>query len=218
MSIKAIYFDYNGVLADQETDTDVLIANYLDISTEELENFLDEARYKSPLKPLWNSMRTVEDEKGYLQTFARVILERFKPNHDESNIRKIIDFKMQPTFKLFPWTIYTLERLSKKYKLGILTNARPSRRRYEIEHFGLDKYMQPEMIIISSEVEASKPDPEIYEIAIERANVQPEEIMFCDDKEEYVEGAMDADLENSLLISKTPHTYLNTLEAIDTIK
>ena len=44
-------------------------------------------------------------------------------------------------------------------------------------------------IIISSEINAYKPDKDFFDTLIKKANVKPEEILFLDDRKENVDAA-----------------------------
>ncbi|HLK62136.1 MAG TPA: HAD family phosphatase [Bryobacteraceae bacterium] len=80
-----------------------------------------------------------------------------------------------------------LEGLATRYRLLLLSNTNALhfemiRRNYPIiRHF--------HDLILSYEVRAMKPNPEIYRAAISRAGCLPEECFFTDDIPEYVEGA-----------------------------
>jgi len=52
-----------------------------------------------------------------------------------------------------------------------------------------------EQTVLSFEVRSMKPERAIYEAAIERAGVAPEEIFFTDDREENVAGALEAGID-----------------------
>jgi putative hydrolase of the HAD superfamily len=55
------------------------------------------------------------------------------------------------------------------------------------EHFQLHEVV--DAFIISSEEGVAKPDPRIYQIALQRLDVQPHEAVFVDDFPENVAGA-----------------------------
>jgi FMN phosphatase YigB (HAD superfamily) len=80
-----------------------------------------------------------------------------------------------------------LEGLAARYRLLLLSNTNAIhfemiRRNYPlIRHF--------HELILSYEVKAMKPSPEIYRAAVARAGCRPEECFFTDDILEYVEGA-----------------------------
>ncbi len=83
--------------------------------------------------------------------------------------------------------------LKKHYRLLLLSNTNAIhfevlRRNYPIlRHF--DKR------ILSHEVGAMKPDPRIYQAAIESAGCRPEECFFIDDIQEFVDGARRAGID-----------------------
>lgn len=70
--------------------------------------------------------------------------------------------------------------VSENYHVGILTNTMPGLVHKLIEK-GILPSVRYDAIIDSSEVHAIKPEPRIYEIAAERAGVQPNEILLVDD-------------------------------------
>ncbi len=80
-----------------------------------------------------------------------------------------------------------LAALRARYRLLLLSNTNAIhfemlRERYPLlEHF--------ESYVLSYEVGALKPSPEIYEAALERARCAPERCFFTDDIPAYVEGA-----------------------------
>lgn len=66
------------------------------------------------------------------------------------------------------------------YRVGLLTNIMPGFVPVMLER-GLLPDVAYDAIVDSSEVRAIKPEPEIYEIAAERAHCSPAEILFIDD-------------------------------------
>jgi putative hydrolase of the HAD superfamily len=80
-----------------------------------------------------------------------------------------------------------LEGLAARYRLLLMSNTNALhfeiiRRDYPlIRHF--------HHLILSHEVKAMKPRPEIYQAAVARAGCRPEECFFTDDMPEFVEGA-----------------------------
>jgi putative hydrolase of the HAD superfamily len=56
-------------------------------------------------------------------------------------------------------------------------------------------------VILSYEIGASKPEPEIFERAAERAGTPPERIFFCDDLPEHVAAARAAGWDAELFTS-----------------
>lgn len=80
-----------------------------------------------------------------------------------------------------------VEQLASRYRLVLLSNTNAIhfdmiRRSYPIlRHF--------DELVLSYEVKAMKPHPDIYRAAIERAGCRPEECFYTDDIAAYVDGA-----------------------------
>jgi epoxide hydrolase-like predicted phosphatase len=72
-----------------------------------------------------------------------------------------------------------LGSLRPRYKTAILSNAGSDTRRIFTDLFGFDRLV--DSMIISAEERVSKPDERIYRIALERLQVDPEEAVFLDD-------------------------------------
>ncbi len=77
--------------------------------------------------------------------------------------------------------------LRPRYRTAMLSNSFIGAREREEERYRLSELT--EMIIYSHEEGTEKPDARIYEIACERLGLAPDEILFLDDVEAYVEGA-----------------------------
>lgn len=71
------------------------------------------------------------------------------------------------------------------YKIGLLSNCEPP----TIEVFYDQKYNVFDETVFSCEEHTIKPEKKIYEIAIKRLGMLPEEILFIDNKLEFVEAA-----------------------------
>lgn len=79
-----------------------------------------------------------------------------------------------------------IRSLRPRYKTGAISNAFNSLRQYMIEHKFEDAF---DTVTISAEVGAMKPDPRIYEIALEAAGVPAKAAIFVDDFAENLEAA-----------------------------
>ena len=72
-----------------------------------------------------------------------------------------------------------LKKLHDKYKIGIIANQNPGTRE-RLEAWGLLKYI--DMVVASAEEGAAKPDRRIFDIALERAGVAPEDTFMIGDR------------------------------------
>lgn len=80
-----------------------------------------------------------------------------------------------------------IARLHKKYKIGMLSNAHKTYFNLVMKRCELTKYF--DKIVVSSEVEAVKPEPRIFEIMAKKLNAGMNEVVFIDDRTENVKAA-----------------------------
>jgi len=103
------------------------------------------------------------------------------------------NFAHQLGLKSFDWNEYYLEAVepiaemhdllqwvSANYRLGLLSNIMPGQIDIMIQR-GILPQLRYDAIVDSSMVKAIKPEPEIYEIAEQKAGVAADEILFVDD-------------------------------------
>lgn len=88
---------------------------------------------------------------------------------------------LDPGFKPFA------EEFCKKYDFVLLSNDVAAWSEYLTEYHDLNRYFKEK--IVSGEVKCRKPDPRIYELALEKAGKTPEECIFIDNKVENLEVA-----------------------------
>ena len=81
--------------------------------------------------------------------------------------------------KPYPDAIRVVSGLSESYKLGIIANQSPGTET-RLEKWGLLRFMS--LVVASAEVGLAKPDPAIFEFAIERAGSTPEKTVMIGDR------------------------------------
>ena len=107
----------------------------------------------------------------------------------ESSFRWIEGFRENA--KANEEVVNLMKSLSNKYDIGIITNVSYSRYK-EFRKILFDKLVKEiniKTIVASCYVKTVKPDEKIYEIALKRLEVQPDEAVFIDNLKENVEGA-----------------------------
>lgn len=72
-----------------------------------------------------------------------------------------------------------LEKLSKKYKIGIIANQSLGTKERLAQH-GIIEYI--DLVIASAEEGVAKPDKKIFEIALERSNCKPSDAVMIGDR------------------------------------
>ncbi|HFI0425161.1 TPA: HAD family hydrolase [Streptococcus suis] len=81
--------------------------------------------------------------------------------------------------RLYPETIDVLEKLSQNYRLGIIANQSTSIREL-LKAWGIESYFQ--LIILSEEVGLSKPDTTIFTLALQKANIPADRVVYVGDR------------------------------------
>ncbi|WP_440117405.1 HAD family hydrolase [Paenibacillus sp. QZ-Y1] len=72
-----------------------------------------------------------------------------------------------------------LQTLSEHYKIGIIANQSPGTED-RLESYGLRRYV--DVLACSAEEGVSKPDPELYAVALKQAGCKPEEAVMIGDR------------------------------------
>ena len=80
---------------------------------------------------------------------------------------------------LYPDTKELLQRLSQKYKIGIIANQDFGAEQ-RLTDFNVHQYIN--LVIASAEEGVAKPDLRIFQIALDRANCKPEEAIMVGDR------------------------------------
>jgi phosphoserine phosphatase len=73
----------------------------------------------------------------------------------------------------------TLNSLAGRVRMGIVTNGMPAAQNAKLRHLGLDQYF--EVVVASANVERGKPAREIFEHALGRLQVSPEDTVMVGD-------------------------------------
>lgn len=80
--------------------------------------------------------------------------------------------------------------------IGLISNAFPSAARIIARH-DLGRYLDP--VELSYVTGNRKPDPEIYEVALHKANVLPDRALFVDDRTAFLRGASSVGMKAALI-------------------
>ncbi len=95
---------------------------------------------------------------------------------------------------LFPNSEEVIEYLAPKYNLHIITNGFSEVQFIKLKSAGLDKYF--DKVITSEEAGAKKPDPIIFDYALEKAGAEAKNsVMIGDDYEVDIMGARDVGID-----------------------
>jgi len=179
MSIKTIFIDFGGVIV--KTPNQNAIQRWKKIlgwkDSPEIDQMLAEPN-ESPLiteiclgnlpeDALWEKMA---EDWGVRPVLIKKLKQRMrsKQNLNEALLKFVASLRSD-------------------YQTAILSNAGDQTRQLMEAHYHLDNYVDE--IIISAEEGVIKPDPKIFEIAMQRLNTTPERSLLLDDYEENVLAA-----------------------------
>ena len=103
--------------------------------------------------------------------------------------KNYLDILAQQTEQI-PGVIEMLERLTKKYLIAVLSNGFSATQYKKLHYSGLDRFVT--RTIVSEEIEINKPNPRIFEYAINETGATPPYIMVGDNAYSDIYGAMKA--------------------------
>jgi len=197
MSIRAVLFDMGGVIVRTEYQAPRQhLAERLGMEYDDLVKivFDSDSGYQASIGAI-----TVEEHWAWVMKRLKRPVSEMDAIRHEFFAGDIIDRTI----------INFLRSLRGKYKTGIISNAWGDLRENIMREKIDDAF---EHIIISAEVGAVKPDPKIYEIAIERVGVKPKEIVFVDDFPVNIEGCEKVGIKGILF--RDPTSAIKQLKAL----
>ena len=163
--------------------------------------------------------RAGEKERQYWQDFFESLLPSLGISSYQSELLDwLIGIYTDPrSFTCFNDVHSVLSELKNKgLTLGIISNAFPSADKI-LDHLNLRQYFK--YVFLSFELPYAKPDSMIYQFAAEKANISIENIIFVDDRWNFVKGAQEANM-NAWLIERFPEksSSLHTKSLVNKIK
>lgn len=150
-----------------------------------------------------------DDDKGWWRELVERVFESVAPETkypDRDNFFEVAyeHFAEAGVWELYPEVLDVLRELHSNYKLAVVSNF-DARLRVVLEQLGISKFFCA--VVISSEVGADKPDPLIFQRALELCGASPNETLHVgDDPVNDWEGARAAGLRVFEL--RRPHVTL----------
>lgn len=181
MTIRAVIFDFGGVLLRTEDP----------FPREQLA-----ARLALPKEKLYQEI--FDSESARLATIGKISAEAHWESARQALGLSAQDFQeARTTFwagdRLDEGLIETLRSLRRGYKTALLSNAWDDLRAVILRNWDIADAFDE--MIISAEVGIAKPDPRIYQLAIDRLGVLPGEALFVDDFIENIASAKSCGLQ-----------------------
>ena len=205
--INHLFFDLDRTLWDFETNSKIALQKIYDKYSLKVhfEHFIHfQKSYQNINNELWKKYgkgKITKDElrlKRFVKTLEKVEV------YDKTlaNTLNLDYITIAPKEKnLFPNTLETINELSKNYRLHIITNGFAEAQIVKLESSGLKPYF--EIVVCSEMVGKTKPNPEIFEFALNQANAKKNEsIMIGDDHNTDIIGAIQVGMQAILFDPK----------------
>jgi putative hydrolase of the HAD superfamily len=183
---KAIIFDMGGVLVDLDLE-DCKKAFIENLGFDEINVILDPCHQKGIIGDMEEGLVSGDEFRAY-------VLERSNPGMDPH----LVDESLWRILRsIAPEKIELLIRLSKKYDLYMLSNNNPVCLPHAVTMFeeaGFPMYEGFKKCYMSFEMKALKPSEKFYKAVVEDIALPAEEMLFIDDSQRNVDGAIAAGL------------------------
>ncbi len=191
MDIRALLFDVNGTLIDIETDEGLeeiyrAIGHFLwyqGISLHRWEvrdlyfQIMQRQRAESKEKfPEWNAVevwRELLDSRASDYTRSLPLEKREQLPLFLAELHRGIARKR---LRLYPQVQETLDQLRPHYRMAVVSDAQSAYAVPELRAVGLLNYFNP--IIVSGDYGYRKPDPRLFQKALDALQVEPEQALF----------------------------------------
>lgn len=195
--IKHIFFDLDHTLWDFEKNSELAFKQIF--KEQKIDLDFDEFMrvYSSINFDYWKMFREEKVTRAALK-YGRLkdTFDAFKYSVSDMFINKMADdylAYLPNSNYLIDGTIELLDYLTPKYELHIITNGFKEVQNKKIKESNIAKYFN--VIVTSESVGVKKPNPKVFEFALEKAKAKPEEsIMIGDSFEADIMGAFNVGL------------------------
>ncbi len=178
VTIKAIVFDFGGVLLrTQDFNVREQLAARLNMDRHELEEFI------------FGGESGDKAQRGEISTRQHSENLRYQLGFTPQDFQAMLD-EFFSTDKLDESLVDYVRWLHKSYKTALLSNSTDDLRQRIAEKWHFEDAF--DLMIISAEVGVAKPDPRIFQLALNKLNVLPAEAIFVDDFQRNIEAALAA--------------------------
>ncbi len=202
---KAMLFDLDDTLLNRDKAVDKMFLIMLEKCYQDVKHSAKNEMLKK-FKEYDNRSYGNGDKVKVLESF----FDEYPPKYrlPRNDIQDFWNTNFPNCFSINQNTINIVNTIKMHVKVAIITNGSTQRQIAKIINTNLNSYFNT--IIISEEVGFSKPDKRIFELALNRLNVQPEDALFVgDDIEKDIDGCQNANIQG---IWFNPHMINNNTE------
>ena len=175
--IKAVMFDLDDTLLDRDKAVELMFEVIIEKCYKNTD--IPKIQYNNMLGEFKKY-----DNRGYgsKTVLLNSLFDKFPPTFriPETEFREFWDSNFHKCFSKDEERVNTVIKLQKYVKTAIITNGSVQSQRGKIKHTNLDKLF--DIIIISDEVGVHKPDPKIFELALNKLNVLSESALYVGDR------------------------------------
>jgi len=185
--LKVIFFDAAGTLFHLPKG----VGHHYAIAGRSVGLDLDIAAIDRAFRTAWKQMPQrattrqprEDDDKGWWRDLVDRVMDDVAPVTHELDRDAFFEaayshFAEAGVWELFPEVLETLGALRSRYRLAVISNF-DGRLRMIVEQLGVSQFF--EHFIISSEVGADKPEPFIFERALQLLGIAPQEALHVGD-------------------------------------
>lgn len=172
-NIKAIYFDLDNTLIDRNAAFEACIADFFT-------KILSDFDYKKEKDKIIK-----KDNFGYTKRsmFCDWFVKKYNPKGFDSSLfwhyqKENISNYIAPVNTFIK---NQLLQLKQRYSIGIITNGSVENQSKKLEKSGLLEIFNPESIYISAAYQAPKPSTILFELALEKLQLQAAEMLYIGD-------------------------------------
>ncbi len=171
---KALLIDMDDTLFEER--------DYVESGFKAVAEFLAAER-ELPADYSYPSMIAFLELEGRGRVFDRII-ERFEVRQAEGLVRRCIEVyrNHKPGINLYGGVLQTLDLLSDRYRLGLVTNGLPLMQRMKLEALGIEQYFSA--CVFCDELGKPKPQTEGLTQALESMNIAAEHALMVGDNPE----------------------------------
>jgi len=157
----------------------------LDLDAQQLDRAFHTAWQQMPHRPAIGGPRE-NDDKGWWRNLVGRVFDQVEPSLsklDRDNFFEVAyeHFAEAGVWELYPEVPEVLEQLRSRFQLAVISNF-DGRLRLILQNLGISKYF--DHVLISSELGADKPDPEIFRRALEIIHLDANEVLEVGDDPE----------------------------------
>lgn len=225
MDIRALLFDVNGTLIDIETDEGLeeiyrAIAHFLTyqgifLHRWEVRDLYFEMmqRQRAGSAEVFAEWDAVELWRKFLQTKASDYTRSLPAEKREQLPLFLAELHRgiaRKRLRLYPEVQETLDQLRSQYRMGVVTDAQSAYALPELRAVGLLHYFDP--IIVSGDYGYRKPDPRLFQKALDALQVRPEQaLLLGNDLYHDIFGAQQVGMKAIFFSSNAGNTSYQTI-------